>query len=436
MSTSTIVALGVGAVLAAWLLVTTLTARPPALMLSTLSILAVSPSVFSFDLDWAQKAVVAVVLILVALRKGVARHAAPVAAAVVFTLSLLFALLPSHDLITAPSTTAVRAYAGYLLPWLFLLIRWDRREAQSLLRGVQYLSVLTIPFGIVLQAAGLWQVVPSDGTSLRLAGASIPATLALSAVVGVLAAALELVLFDTPKHATAWLVVNLVVVAGTLTRGALIAATVIVLGLGLWSLTGSSRTRPAARRAARRLVGLLVVLVAAALPNLLARSAGNSYEGAFNTSGREQAWPFYLQMIEASPWIGRGLGFATIAIGIYAPVGVQQLTAPHNEYLHLATDGGVLLLVGFLVVLAIAFRSAIRAAGPGSGIVMGAGLVATLVYALSDNPFSTPQFMVPFAVVLSALLAMRAREPDAAVREDGAGPAREPVRAGSAKEGR
>lgn len=413
MSTGMLIALGAGVVLLVWLVVTTLTGRTPALMLSALAILAISPSVFSFDLDWAQKAIVAVVLLLVALRQGMVRRAAPIAAMVVFTISLVFALLPSHTLITAPSVTAVRAYAGYLLPWLFLLIRWDRDQVQGLLRGVQYLSVATVPFGIALQAAGLWEVVPSDGTSLRFAGASIPATLALSAVVGVLAAALELALFDSPRHATAWLVVNLAIVAGTLTRGALIAATVIVLGLGLWSFAAASKDRPPARRAGRLMVLLLVVLIAVALPNLLERSAGNSYEGAFNTSGREQAWPFYLQVIEASPWIGRGLGFATIAIGIYAPVGVQQLTAPHNEYLHLATDGGLLLLVGFLVVLAIAFRSAIRSAGRGSGVVMGAALVAILVYALSDNPFSTPQFMVPFAVVLSALLAMRRdSEPD------------------------
>lgn len=404
---------GIGVVGLVVVIITSLTAQRPLVQISSLGLLAVSPFVFggASSLDWVQKAAAAIVLALLLLRHGVRWSPAVVIAAVVLTLALLFSFLPITPDGATPPLVAVRAYVGFLLPWLFLLVRWPSGSAMSLLRAVSVLPVLAVPIGLVLQAAGIWGFVDAQDGTARLEGSSIPAHLAMMTCVGVLAAALQLVLSDKPGEAAIWLLLNLAIAAATLTRGALLAESVVVLGLGAWSLTQHAAWRPRARNLARCFPVLMIGLVLVALPGLLSRSAGNAYEGAFNTSGREQAWPFYLGLVSDTPVLGRGLGFASIAQRLYAPLGVQNLDAPHNEYLHFIVDGGALLLIGYVLVVLVALVTAAREIGPGARLVLIAFAPALALYATTDNPFSTPQFMIPFAVVLSACAAFRGARP-------------------------
>lgn len=390
-------------------LVTTLTSRNVLVMVSGLALLAVSSFVFPAGpaVDPVQKGAVLALLVLLAVRVGARFRWIATGAFLVLSASLALALLPQSGLFTAPADVAWKAYLGYLLPWLFLFLHWRPEQAQQLLRAVAYLPAVTIPVGLALQALHLWTIVSTADGTPRLEGSSIPAHLALMAVAGVMAATVELVRFDSPRHAGAWLVIDLVILVGTVTRGGIIAAAIVVIALALWSFRGGRARSSSTRRAARLPALLLVTLLAAALPLLLQRSAGNSYEGAFNTSGREQAWPFYFGLGAANPLIGRGLGFANIAQAYYDPTGVQALTAPHNEYLHLFVDGGVLLEVGYLGALLAAFIAAAGALPKGSRMIVGAILLAVLTYAATDNPFSTPQFSVPLLVVVSAIIASR-----------------------------
>lgn len=410
MQMQTLVEVGaIGVIGLAYALVTTLTARHVTVMVSALATLAVSTAVVpgADDLDGVQKAIVLVVLVLLCVRLGVRQSGVALGAAVVLGISLLFSLLPSGSLVTAPIGIAFRAFVGYLVPWLFLLVRWRREDAQALLRAVMLLPAVALVFGVVLQALHLWEVLPTDyDGSIRLAGSTIPATLALMCVAALFAAALELILFDDARHATRWLMIDLVLLVGTETRGGILAAAVLMATLFVWSLTGLAAARPRATRRAARLPLLLVAaLLAAALPVLLARSAGNSYEGSFNSSGRDQAWPFFLQLADAAPLFGRGLGFSTIATAYYQPVGVQQLTNPHNEYLHLFVDGGVVLLVGYLAVFVTMFVTVARRTEPHARLMIVGMFVAVLGYAATDNPFSTPQFSVPLVITISAVIA-------------------------------
>ncbi len=388
--------------------VTVLTAKSVVVMLASLALLAITPSISTEnggpDLDGAQKAVLVLVLALIVAKQGVVPRATPIIAAIVLSVSLLFSMLPNGGLLDASPDVAVRAYIGYLLPWLFMLIKWRGDQGRAVLRVAMYIPVCIVPFGIVVQGAGIWSFIATNDGSPRLAGSSIPAHLGLMTVVAVFAAAVEFVLFTDPKHATIWLLVNLVLMFGTITRGAIISGIIIVAALVIWSFTKASERNPIARRNARAVGGTILVLAAIVMPVVILRSQGNSYEGAFNTSGREQAWPFFFALGAASPLIGRGLGLSSVALDLFQPVGVQSIQAPHNEYLHFFVDGGVFLLVGVLTFVGVGLALAIRAAPKGSRIVVAAIVPVLAIYAAVDNPFSTPQFSVPFALVLSAIM--------------------------------
>jgi nicotinamide riboside transporter PnuC len=82
----------------------------------------------------------------------------------------------------------------------------------------------------------------------------------------------------------------------------------------------------------------------------------------------------------------------------------KQFVAPHNEYIHLMLDGGVLFLAAMLAAMMALCYTAARAQRGTTRWVIGALAVAVLFYAAIDNVFSTPQFTV-LAVVMLGLLA-------------------------------
>ena len=401
-----------GLVYLAVVLVLVLTPAGNQARLLPLALLAVDPKVFQSgeggSVDGLQKAAVLLVILVLALRQGVVLEPLRLVLPAVLAVSAVLSLLPIHDgLLRSSPDVAVRAFLGYVLPWTVLLVRWRRDQVRAMLRFAMVLPILTIPLGIVMHVAGIWNMLSYlDGTP-RLQGSSIPAHLAMLAVVGVLAAAVATVTDPASERMAAWTMrLNLLLCVATFTRVGILAAAIVLLGLIAWCLSREGRLRPRARAATAWSVGFLVLGGLVALPALLARSSGNSYEGSFNTSGREQAWPFYLSLGDASPLIGRGLGFSSVAQETLKPIGVQTLEAPHNEYIHLYVDGGVVLLALFLLGLALVLARAAEV-GHRAGLVVGAFGLALAVYAVTDNPFSTPQFSVPLAIVLAALLVLR-----------------------------
>ena len=404
-----IVALGVAVMLFAGLLAMTL--KPQVATWFLLPLLLVGP--WAGVDDGLLKAALLGVLLMFLARFGLQRDAAAMTAIVGLNVSLLLTIVNGLPLGLTDSD-AFRAWAGYSFAFLALLVNWPYRARYSFRWIVALAAPASVVLGAALTASGLWDLAGRpDGGQLRLQGSLIPPHLAMLALIGV-----AIVLTDTAstfgRRATIVAGVNMAIVLATLTRGAILAMTAFVLVLAIPRLLGARR-QSQYRAIWTTAVGLCLGMLAA-VPAILARSAGTSYEGGFNSSGRSAAWQFYWNLSEGYRATGRGLGFSAIANEEYAPSGVQvNFVAPHNEYIHLILDGGVLLLTFYIVAFTMLLlgRRARRARSLSKTSALAlAVMLAGFSYV--DNPLSTPQFLLPLLLLVACREPLRAF----AVRED------------------
>jgi len=384
--------------------------------LAPLLVIVISPSIFVDAAgtplpngDAAQKVLLIVALVCLAMTAGVRWSALAGAVLAVIGLATAFSVLNIGGDIDVTHSTVARAAIGYALPWLFLFVDWRRI---GLSRGLAFLGGLPLwclGVGVLLQVAGVSTVLRVEDTGVpRLQGASLPAHLAMLALIGVAAGLCLLSMpgVDRNPRTYLWVGLNLVILIGTATRGPIAVGMALVLAFVLHALMLNKGASRRARSAACLIsaVGIGAMLVAA--PELIRRSMGNSYEGMFNTSGRDQAWEFFFGLATQNPYTGKGLGFATVAVEMYLPPHVQkQFVAPHNEYIHLVLDGGVFFLVALLVAMMTLFYLAAHAQRGTTKWVVGTFAVGVLAYAAIDNVFSTPQFTVLIMMLLGLLVA-------------------------------
>lgn len=126
---------------------------------------------------------------------------------------------------------------------------------------------------------------------------------------------------------------------------------------------------------------------------------------AVNWQGRETLWGILWVVFLQSPLIGSGLGAASAAL-----VATLGEGAPHNEYLRLAVDVGIVGFVLFILAMAGWTRAVVRAARDGKtdplcqelAMPALAGLAALAVIATTDNAFD---YYAPFTQYLAFLCA-------------------------------
>ena len=392
-----------------------------------LTTIIISPSIFLVDGepspngDGAQKLILIVAALCLIISLGLRWSRLGAAAITVVGLAGLVSIFNIGGQIEVGSDLIVRAVIGYCLPWLFLFVDW---RSLSLSRGLGYLvrlPLLCLIAGVLLQVTGVRP--PSDQQPLpgvfavdttigegvsRLQGASIPAHLAMLALIGLASGMCLLVLSRTGRDSRAylWIALNFVILLGTATRGPIVVGVLLVLTFAVHTLLLKRSLSVRARRAAWLIAATAVVSFAIAAPDLIKRSVGNSYEGTFNTSGRDQAWEFFLGFASQSPLTGKGLGFAPIAVKLYVPLHVQKdFKAPHNEYIHLWVDGGVLFAIGLGIAVLAAFFVAARAHSGTVRYLVAVFALGMVGYSYVDNTFSTPQFTVLLLIFLGLLAA-------------------------------
>lgn len=384
--------------------------------LAPLLVIVISPAIFTDAAgdplpngDAAQKTLLIVALGCLALTAGVCWSAIGGLALAAIGMAGAISIMDIGGVVDVTDATAARALVGYALPWLFLFVDWRRIGVSRALGFLGTLPLWCLGAGLLLQLAGVTTVLRVEDTGVpRLQGASIPAHLAMLALFGLAAGLCLLSLpgVDRSPRTYLWVGLNLVILVGTATRGPIVVGVLLVGVFVFHALLGRKRVPRRARRAAWLIAGVGIVAMVASAPELIRRSMGNSYEGAFNTSGRDQAWEFFFGLASQHPYTGRGLGFATVAVEMYLPPHVQrQFVAPHNEYIHLVLDGGVFFLAALLAAMVALFYTAARAQRGITKWVIGTFAVGTLLYAAIDNVFSTPQFTVLMVVMLGLLAA-------------------------------
>ncbi len=159
---------------------------------------------------------------------------------------------------------------------------------------------------------------------------------------------------------------------------------------------------------------LIFFLAMQLLPGFRSRMMNGITLKSNSIKARLHYWRCTYELIRVKPWIGWGLGaFQVDYPAAQIKVRTQHLdngvrppeivTHPHNEYLLLLTEGGIILLTGVLMLIRAIFRLGIKnylSSGPDKGILR-LGYLLGLIVVLVDAFFS-----FPFYVGTSGLVAI------------------------------
>ncbi|MDZ4129682.1 MAG: O-antigen ligase family protein, partial [Hydrogenophaga sp.] len=173
---------------------------------------------------------------------------------------------------------------------------------------------------------------------------------------------------------------------------------------------------PVWRWRALALVALAAVLLSLSSPllrdrvtTMFAEFAQYTDAGVFTTSTgyRLDMWKNALAMFMDSPWWGHGTaGYRVLSEQIYADVGVCAVACvhPHNQFLLVAVDFGVLGMVGYVMLMQRALVAAFDLTARHRNLLV-AFLAILFVDSFINGPFWVTTERHLFASVLPLLLA-------------------------------
>jgi O-antigen ligase len=204
--------------------------------------------------------------------------------------------------------------------------------------------------------------------------------------------------------AAVFVVVGVLVVLLSFSRGGYLALAAVAVGLALshryrWPLLGGGAVA----------AGLLLFVPALGLRVLTEVDFSNPHN---TLVGRSHLWDATLQMLRDHPIFGAGLsGFASVIAPYWNANHPDRFTYPHNIVLNFWTETGLLGVAAFAWVLVAAFLVAWRGWRHGGdtwrvvhlGVMLA--LVAVMVHGLVDVPYFKNDLSFEFWVLLSLTLA-------------------------------
>jgi O-antigen ligase len=191
------------------------------------------------------------------------------------------------------------------------------------------------------------------------------------------------------------------------------------IGLLLWPLSRTSS------RASLKKWGRVVVLVLASLAvffvafetitplrdRFLQGDVESVGRVSINVSGRDAVWSAVWHSALKSPWIGQGAGSSESALVVYG----FKVSQPHNEYLRILHDFGLIGLVlwvwGYFGLLGRTFLEWRRADRTENGeayvhLAAWLGLVALALGMITDNPLRYVQVLLPLGLTVGCSLGL------------------------------
>jgi O-antigen ligase len=313
---------------------------------------------------------------------------------------LAVALLAAQSVVLADLeprlTLSAMAFAALdlALPWslVYLVVAPGSRARYALLMAL--LAAACVAAGLVLHLMDVRGLYFGSATrGLRLNGASNAGWLACLAFAGFAIALHEAL---RRRHlGFACLAAGNVLIA-VLTGGRMGIGACLVLAV---AYLGFAQPRIGPR-------GIIAMGIGGALGLLLLSASlvqgyhADRLGGVFSLSGRDTIWAGYFQQFLDSPLFGRGLGAGAL--------GASYFDLPHNDYLRLLVEGGVVGLVIYGGAVLLWGRRVIALVAPDERPFVRALFLALAVYALTDNVLTMAPALVPF-VYLALILG----EPDA-----------------------
>lgn len=285
-----------------------------------------------------------------------------------------------------------KSFLGLTIGWVIFAINWNTKSIHLFLTGISLIAMISVVIGVAFHLMGIHDLYTYEwwNNSYRLQGsAGIPAYLAFLAFVGL--AASVYCRIKNNKGYLMIILINIAILLATATRGAILAAVIGVIPFGFHLLYQTFQRRAVLQLAI--VFATIFTVSAVTIPNLLERNQGVYTKDAIDSSGRLDAWDYFIRVGMVNPWFGRGLGAGTIAndSDFY-----RTLKVPHNEYIRIFVDNGFVGLGLVLTSMLIIFYRLSCQLQRSIQIYFFALITALFVYSFFDNTFSTAQFSVPF----------------------------------------
>lgn len=349
------------------------------------------------NIEAVVKLIILIIIFLIFLKKGVIfKYLIPS-----YGWICIFLISVIQTSSTSMLVIHMRALFGHLTAWLMCGQKWQKHESEYLSNTLAVIPILSIVFGSIFQTIGLWELFDHEYTGIyRLQGANIPAHLAMLGLLAVYISTYQ-VLKSKLKY-WKFIIINYVIVLATLSRMAIVLATIVILYC-LYKLVKLNLHKTYRRHFTVLIVLVCIspIIVTITVPFIIQRTFVSKYNVGFNSSGRLYAWDYYLQKASLKKWLGHGLGSA-----YYANDGTlySGFSVPHNEYIHFYYDSGILGMIiissSYILFIHQVRRNLCRLEKD----YISFGFILVLLYAVTDNVFSTLRFNLPFAMIVSIII--------------------------------
>jgi len=298
-------------------------------------------------------------------------------------LSPVVTVWAPHEL--ALGTRMLHALSAWLvlaLPWLAVVPRLQPGSTRYYVGGLVSLALLSALLGLALHFGTEWRAWSAwNGTLYRLQGATRADYFAGLAFGGVVVAVHE---WSRRRSTVMGIMatVNAILLIYSGSRTALIV-------LGAWFACYLAFSPSLRSRLSPRLVFAIGSVGLASLlhfPVMRTRMSGLR-SGELDLSGREPIWASFFSHFQSRPWLGLGLGSAQ--------PGVLHSMLPHNEFLRLLVEGGVVGSAMYLGSILLWTRRVRMRLHEEDRPYLVALMIAMPLYSLTDNPISAC-YIAPF----------------------------------------
>jgi len=358
-----------------------------------------------------------------------------------------FALLVASWPLKVPVERYFRPFMWFSV-WALISLLWSpawRIGAQNVLVWATFVALLLASLRLAqvwhpLVGRVVWLLVVSSGVAVVLYGISLALGGLGSAVVWGNRTFAQFALLGLCWFLAGWrcrcrnslpgAILMIVLIALSLSRMAFAVAIVLFF---LARLAGISwKRRALAGPAAVFCLGLFVIGAVRFLGPLSERfGGGQSTDGILDvrsaayTSGRVAIWGETWQSAIEAPWIGKGAGSASAHLADL----FENIAHPHNDYLRILHDYGVvglmLFLFGFARVGLLYWRTWERPEGlvhRRLSLAAALALTAMVMMMVTDNTFVYVFVMAPLGILLGAALGARGVPDEVTARRGIRGP--------------
>lgn len=310
------------------------------------------------------------------------------AVAVIMIINVIFAKFDNNYTFMSWLTAFIPLMTGLTA----LVINFKDIHKFFILKSLVYMPMFSIILGFILWPLGLVNPL-ARGDYIGLAGVSESTNLAFFCLIAMMSCVIIYKKTGVMKY-NYLMYINYLFLIATLTRGGILAGTVIVLYDIIPFVQKCLRNR---QRFFILLMSILICIIP--LKFVLMQLSERMYDssGAINTSGRTDAWTYIISLCQ-NKYIGNGYGYLKTRTD-------YQLTffsAAHNEYVHLYTElGWIGLIIFFLSIVDVIFKKIIDDSA--KNILYVLFLLSFLIYSIFDNTLTNYCFWLPFTLLLTSM---------------------------------